>query len=183
MGSAGVMLPHYSALKVAEQFRVLEAIAPGRIDLGRGSRTGIRRADRTCAQSSFAWRGGISAAGAGIAALGVGHRASRGASVSQYHGASEGQPAVRNYGYSEARTTAHSWPRILAFPTRTPISSPRARGRRGIESYIAGTIGPPSAIRARRRPSASGRWPPTPRARRGGCLRPENIGARASRRA
>ena len=34
IGSAGVMLPHYSALKVAEQFRVLEAIAPGRIDLG-----------------------------------------------------------------------------------------------------------------------------------------------------
>src|ERR1700678_4564786 len=37
VGSAGVMLPHYSALKVAEQFRVLEAIAPGRIDLGLGS--------------------------------------------------------------------------------------------------------------------------------------------------
>ena len=28
VGSAGVMLPHYSPLKVAEQFRVLEAIAP-----------------------------------------------------------------------------------------------------------------------------------------------------------
>ena len=28
IGSAGVMLPHYSALKVAEQFRVLEALAP-----------------------------------------------------------------------------------------------------------------------------------------------------------
>src|SRR6202522_4815527 len=36
VGSAGVMLPHYSALKVAEQFRVLDAIAPGRIDLGLG---------------------------------------------------------------------------------------------------------------------------------------------------
>src|SRR5471030_1184143 len=36
VGSAGVMLPHYSALKVAEQFRVLDAIAPGRIDLGIG---------------------------------------------------------------------------------------------------------------------------------------------------
>src|SRR5690606_7703805 len=36
VGSAGVMLPHYSALKVAEQFRVLEALAPGRIDLGLG---------------------------------------------------------------------------------------------------------------------------------------------------
>jgi luciferase family oxidoreductase group 1 len=40
VGSAGVMLPHYSALKVAEQFRVLDAIAPGRIDLGVGRAPG-----------------------------------------------------------------------------------------------------------------------------------------------
>jgi len=40
IGSAGVMLPHYSALKVAEQFRVLEALAPGRIDLGVGRAPG-----------------------------------------------------------------------------------------------------------------------------------------------
>jgi len=44
VGSAGVMLPHYSALKVAEQFRVLEAIAPGRIDLGLGRAPGSDRA-------------------------------------------------------------------------------------------------------------------------------------------
>ena len=40
VGSAGVMLPHYSSLKVAEQFRVLEAIAPGRIDMGLGRAPG-----------------------------------------------------------------------------------------------------------------------------------------------
>lgn len=40
IGSAGVMLPHYSALHVAEQFRILEAIAPGRIDLGVGRAPG-----------------------------------------------------------------------------------------------------------------------------------------------
>jgi luciferase family oxidoreductase group 1 len=40
VGSAGIMLPHYAALKVAEQFRVLEAIAPGRIDLGVGRAPG-----------------------------------------------------------------------------------------------------------------------------------------------
>src|ERR1700676_1768847 len=38
IGTGGVLLPHYAALKVAEQFRMLDAIAPGRIDLG------IRRA-------------------------------------------------------------------------------------------------------------------------------------------
>src|SRR5436190_19039423 len=43
LGSAGVMLPHYSALKVAEQFRVLEALAPGRIDLGVGRAPGSDR--------------------------------------------------------------------------------------------------------------------------------------------
>ena len=40
LGSAGIMLPHYSSLKVAEQFRVLEALAPGRIDLGLGRAPG-----------------------------------------------------------------------------------------------------------------------------------------------
>ncbi len=40
IGSAGVMLPHYAALKVAEQFRVLEALAPGRVDLGVGRAPG-----------------------------------------------------------------------------------------------------------------------------------------------
>ena len=40
VGSAGVMLPHYSSLKVAEVFRVLEAIAPGRIDMGLGRAPG-----------------------------------------------------------------------------------------------------------------------------------------------
>jgi len=40
IGSAGVMLPHYSPFKVAEQFRVLDALAPGRIDMGVGRAPG-----------------------------------------------------------------------------------------------------------------------------------------------
>jgi luciferase family oxidoreductase group 1 len=40
IGSGGVMLSHYSALKVAEQFRMLEALYPGRIDLGIGRAPG-----------------------------------------------------------------------------------------------------------------------------------------------
>lgn len=40
IGSAGIMLPHYAPLKVAEQFRVLDALAPGRIDLGVGRAPG-----------------------------------------------------------------------------------------------------------------------------------------------
>src|ERR1700736_1773953 len=40
VGTGGVLLPHYSALKVAEQFRMLEALAPGRVDLGIGRAPG-----------------------------------------------------------------------------------------------------------------------------------------------
>ncbi len=40
VGSGGVMLPHYSPYKVAEVFRTLEAMFPGRIDLGIGRAPG-----------------------------------------------------------------------------------------------------------------------------------------------
>jgi luciferase family oxidoreductase group 1 len=40
VGSGGVMLQHYSPLKVAEQFRMLETLFPGRIDLGIGRAPG-----------------------------------------------------------------------------------------------------------------------------------------------
>src|SRR4051812_44028780 len=40
IGSGGVMLPHYSPLKVAETFSVLSALFPGRIDLGLGRAAG-----------------------------------------------------------------------------------------------------------------------------------------------
>lgn len=40
VGSGGVMLTHYSALKVAENFRMLETLFPGRIDLGIGRAPG-----------------------------------------------------------------------------------------------------------------------------------------------
>jgi len=40
VGSGGVLLPHYSPLKVAENFRMLHALYPGRIDLGIGRAPG-----------------------------------------------------------------------------------------------------------------------------------------------
>ncbi|MEE2970375.1 MAG: LLM class flavin-dependent oxidoreductase [Pseudomonadota bacterium] len=40
VGSGGVMLSHYSSLKVAENFRMLETLFPGRIDLGIGRAPG-----------------------------------------------------------------------------------------------------------------------------------------------
>jgi luciferase family oxidoreductase group 1 len=48
VGSGGVMLPHYSPLKVAENFSVLAGLFPNRIDLGLG------RAAGTDPETSFA---------------------------------------------------------------------------------------------------------------------------------
>jgi luciferase family oxidoreductase group 1 len=48
VGSGGVMLPHYSPLKVAEVFSMIAALHPGRIDLG------IGRAPGTDPQTMFA---------------------------------------------------------------------------------------------------------------------------------
>src|SRR3954471_21235697 len=48
VGSGGVMLPHYSPLKIAETFSVLSGLFPGRIDLG------IGRAPGTDARTTFA---------------------------------------------------------------------------------------------------------------------------------
>ncbi|HVK48372.1 MAG TPA: LLM class flavin-dependent oxidoreductase [Pseudobacter sp.] len=46
-GSGGIMLPNHSTLKVAENFRLLEGLYPGRIDLGIGRAPG---GDRLTAQ-------------------------------------------------------------------------------------------------------------------------------------
>lgn len=46
VGTGGIMLPYYSPFKVAEQFRMLEALYPARMDLGIGRAPG---GDRTTA--------------------------------------------------------------------------------------------------------------------------------------
>src|ERR1700678_1285916 len=44
IGSGGVMLPHYSPLKVAETFSILSALFPDRVDLGIGRAPGTDHA-------------------------------------------------------------------------------------------------------------------------------------------
>ncbi len=61
LGSGGVMLPNHSPLVVAEQFGMLEALHPGRIDLGLGRAPGtdgltaaaLRRSNRFDAEEEF----------------------------------------------------------------------------------------------------------------------------------
>lgn len=58
IGSGGVMLTHYSSYKVAEQFRMLHALFPGRIDLGLGRAPG---SDQTTAAALAKGPGALSA--------------------------------------------------------------------------------------------------------------------------
>ncbi|MFI9718109.1 LLM class flavin-dependent oxidoreductase [Streptomyces sp. NPDC052396] len=58
LGSGGVMLPNHAPLVIAEQFGTLEALAPGRVDLGLG------RAPGTDGATAAALRRGESAEGA-----------------------------------------------------------------------------------------------------------------------
>jgi luciferase family oxidoreductase group 1 len=61
IGSGGVMLPNHAPLKVAETFRTLEALHPGRIDLGLGRAPGtdpltafaLRRSREAMAANDF----------------------------------------------------------------------------------------------------------------------------------
>ena len=61
VGSGGVMLPHYSPLKVSETFNLLSALYPGRIDLAVGRAAGtdpltafaLQRDRRTAAPDDF----------------------------------------------------------------------------------------------------------------------------------
>lgn len=60
LGSGGMMLPNHTPLHVAEQFKVLEALYPGRIDLG------IGRAPGTDHRTALALRGGREVGGADL---------------------------------------------------------------------------------------------------------------------
>jgi luciferase family oxidoreductase group 1 len=61
IGSGGIMLPHYTPLKVAEVFRTLHALYPGRVDLGIGRAPGggpvealaLKRERKTRMQDDF----------------------------------------------------------------------------------------------------------------------------------
>lgn len=53
IGSGGVMLQHYSAFKVAENFHVLATLAPGRVDLGVGKTSGALPESTKALQKNF----------------------------------------------------------------------------------------------------------------------------------
>jgi luciferase family oxidoreductase group 1 len=181
VGSAGVMLPHYSALKVAEQFRVLEALAPGRIDLGVGRAPGSDRL------TAFALNPHANAADefprqvyelqSWVAGTALPDDHPFRAIAAQPQGPTS--PEIWILGSSDygARLAAHfGLPYAFAY-----FFSDGA----GVDEALALTgaiTGRASAIRSRSRRSACGRLRRTPRTRRGGSSPRANTGASASRR-
>ncbi|MCW2999630.1 MAG: luciferase-like protein [Solirubrobacterales bacterium] len=81
VGSGGIMLPNHSALRIAEAFKVLEALHPGRIDLGIGRAPGtdqltalaLRRSREALGADDFPEQVGELLAFGGAAAFQSGH--------------------------------------------------------------------------------------------------------------
>ena len=160
------MLPHYAPFKVAEQFRVLEAIAPGRIDLGLG------RAPGSDGRTAFAlnplanqrpaqFPGDVRDLMAWVSGAPC-PRAIRSRPCAPI------RPARRRprSGCSAAPTTARRWRRTSGCRTRSPGSSPTARPARRRSISTASSISRAPSGPSRTRRCACGRWRPRPRRRR-----------------
>ena len=167
VGSGGVMLPNHAPLVVAEQFALLEALHPGRIDLG------IGRAPGTDQQTALALRRDPAALSAEdfpqhlLDLMGLlGDRAGRAAAWPS--ASSRPPPPVppRRSCCSAPAASPRSWPARSGCRSPTPTTS--ARTRRPPSS----STGTPSA----RRRSSTGRtrwsprtcWSPRPTRRRSG---------------
>jgi luciferase family oxidoreductase group 1 len=148
VGSGGVMLSHYSSLKVAEQFRMLETLYPGRIDLGIGRAPGSDQLTAVALQH-------------GPGALGIEHFPNQIADVIGYleHTIPADHPFSRIRLMPDGETLPEIWgratrarssPPISAAPSRSRISSPTRAGRRSW---------PPTR-------RSSGRQPSSPRRKR-----------------
>ena len=139
VGSGGVMLPNHAPLVVAEQFGLLEAAYPGRIDLGIGRAPGsdpvtswalrygaggVEEERRRTASRSTS-RNVIAMLGRG----GVGLR--RGRAHLPAAGDAGRDARSRRCGCSGPRTTPRGWPPSRACPTSSRTTSPAtARPRR-----------------------------------------------------
>ncbi|WP_329019415.1 LLM class flavin-dependent oxidoreductase [Streptomyces sp. NBC_00690] len=127
LGSGGVMLPNHAPLAIAEQFGTLEALAPGRVDLGLG------RAPGTDGGTAAALRRGR-----------AGERGSEGAEDFPQ------QLAELTRFLDDDFPDDHPYGRIHAVPG--PVQGPAARppiwllGSSGFSARLAGVLGLPFAF-------------------------------------
>ena len=170
------MLPHYSSLKVAEQFRVLEAIAPGRIDLGLG------RAPGSDGRTAFALNPNANTAAdqfpgqvRDVIAWSSGAPLVEGHPFRSVRAQPQGPtvPEVWILGSSDygAQVAAH-----FGLPYCFAAFITDGEGAAEAMSLYRDTYNPASATQRRTARSASGRSPGTPRPRPSGCSPPAPCG-------
>src|SRR4051812_8678124 len=181
VGSGGVMLPHYSPLKVAQSFSVLAALHPGRIDLGLGRAAGtdplttfaLQRDRRQAAPDDFpqqlaellAYLNDAIPADHPFArvSLPAPDRPEPWLLGSSPHPRTRSRRPPRRPGPAGRRPPAPS--RGCSAPRRNPRSGPRRPGSTTPSPTSSTRRAPSSASPRRRAPSPSGRSPPTPRRR------------------
>jgi luciferase family oxidoreductase group 1 len=121
VGSGGIMLPNHAPLKVAESFRTLEALFPGRIDLG------IGRAPGTDQMTALALRG---------AARGLGAEEFPAQLADLFRFANGNWPAD------------HPFRTIAATPTDVPLPPVWLLGSSGYSARLAARLGLPFGFAA-----------------------------------
>ena len=121
---AGVMLPNHAPLVIAEQFGMLEALHPGRIDLGIGRAPGTD--PRTAAAlPSHAEPAGAGPPGAARRALRLLQRhVPRRPPVPRHHRGARPAATSRRSGCSARATTAPASPGCSACRSPSPTTSP-----------------------------------------------------------
>lgn len=119
LGSGGVMLPNHAPLAIAEQFALLEALHPGRIDLG------IGRAPGTDRRTAAALRRGA-----------------------DFHDDDHfPRNLVELLGLlGDARKTEGCWDWLVATPEATSYPSVKLLGSSGFSAQLAGILGLPFAF-------------------------------------
>ena len=124
LGSGGVMLPNHAPLVIAEQFGMLEALHPGRIDLGIGRAPGTD--PRTAAAlAPHAEPPGAGPPRAARRALRVLQRhVPRGPPLPRDHGRARRGGTSRRSGCSDRATTAPGSPACSGCRSRSPTTSP-----------------------------------------------------------
>lgn len=111
VGAGGIMLPNHTALKVAETFRTLEALHPGRIDLGLGRAPGSDQA------------------------------ASRALEASDGHDFSQQLAELLAFCGMTEFSAGHPFRKVIAIPDDAPLPPIWILGSSGASARLAGSAG------------------------------------------
>ena len=126
VGAGGIMLPNHTPLKVAETFRTLEALHPGRIDLGLGRAPGSDQA------------------------------ASRALQASDGHDFAEQLAELLAFCGQSAFAANHPFRKVIAIPDDAPLPPVWILGSSGASARLAGSAGMGYSFASHFSPSPAG---------------------------